>query len=45
MTETKEVCESCEVATDLNDEGRCDACELEFVIRRAEYVRDMAGDR
>ena len=45
MTETEEVCESCEVATDLNDEGRCDACELERDIRSAEYVRDMAGDR
>jgi hypothetical protein len=46
MTETEEGCESCERVTDeLNDDGYCEPCQLERDIQRAEYARDMAGDR
>ena len=46
MTETEEVCESCERVTDeLNDDGYCEPCQLAADIQRAEYARDMAGDR
>ncbi len=46
MTETEEACESCERVTDeLNDDGECLECEREALIRKAEYARDMAGDR
>jgi hypothetical protein len=46
MTETEEACESCERVTDeLNDDGYCEPCQLERDIQRAEYARDMAGNR
>jgi hypothetical protein len=45
MTET-EKCVSCECETDdLSDDGECLECEREALIRKAEYARDMAGDR
>jgi hypothetical protein len=45
MDENEEVCASCEVEMDLNDDGYCEPCQLERDIQRAEYARDMAGDR
>jgi hypothetical protein len=46
MDENEEVCVSCEVETDeLNDDGYCEPCQFHRDIRRAEYARDMAGDR
>jgi hypothetical protein len=45
MDENEEVCASCEVEMDLNDDGECLECEREALTRKAEYMRDMAEDR
>lgn len=46
MVDKTEQCVNCERETaDVSDDGQCLECEREALERRAEYVRDMAGDR
>ena len=42
MDENEEVCVTCEVETDLNDDGYCESCQLDRDILLAERRRDIA---
>lgn len=46
MIDEEEICEECEQeCADLNDDGYCESCQLNRDIRKAEALRDSAGDR